>query len=193
MLPVLEKGIIPVLKGAYLAALFFTETVVMLMIIPYLNRPSDVKRAVVKGVITVGFFMAILMFIIVGLLDGLIADINFPTLKLARYIKLGELVERVEPIIMLAWIGGGFIKVTVFYYCTVLAIAQWLNLRDFKSIVLPIGALVTVLSIVLWDNVVQLVYQISGVMPPYFLIIQVGIPTLLLILTSLKGKGEKHR
>lgn len=187
--PMLEKGFIPVLKGAYSPALFFAETIVMVMLIPYLNKPSGAKGPIISAVLIVGLFQLIVMAVITGVFDGLASNINFPTLMLARYISLADLIERVEPLIMLTWIGGGFVKVSVFYYCTVLAAAQWLNLREYKALVLPTGVLLTVLSIILWENIVQLSYQIAKVVPPYFLAIEVGIPLILLVVARLRGKG----
>lgn len=192
-LPVLEKGFLPVLKGAYPPALFFAETVVMLMIIPYLNRPSGAKRSIATGILILGLFQLITMVLVIGVFSGLTGDMNFPTLKLAMYIKLADLIERMEPLIILIWITGGLIKVGVFYYCAVLAAAQWLGLREYKALVLPTGALLTVLSIILWENVGQLTYQIAHVIPPYFLAIEVGIPLVLLVLARLLGKGEARQ
>lgn len=191
--PVLEKGFIPVLKGAYPPALFFAETIIMVMLIPYLNRPSGAKGSITKAILIIGLFQLMIMATATGVLGGLTADMKFPTLTMARYISLADLIERVEPLIMLIWIGGGFIKVGLFYYCGVLAAAQWLNLREYKALVLPIGVLLTVLSIILWENVEQLTHQIARVIPPYFLAIEVGIPLILLVLSILRGKGGARR
>ena len=191
--PMLEKGFIPVLKGAYPPALFFAETIIMIMLIPYLNRPSGAKGAITIGILIVGTFQLMTMAAVTGIFDTLAAGINFPTLKLARYISLSDLIERVEPIIMLVWIGGGFIKVGAFYYCAVLSTAQWLNLREYKALVLPTGVLLTTLSIILWENIIQLSYQIAEVIPSYFLTVEVGIPLILLVLAKLRGKGEAQR
>jgi len=191
--PILEKGFMPVLKGAYPPALFFAETIVMVMLIPYLRRPSGAGRAITAAVLVVGLFQLMVMAAVTGVFDTLAAYINFPTLMLARYISLADIIERVEPLIMFIWIGGGFIKVGVFYYCAVLAMAQWLNLREYKALVLPTGALLAVLSIILWENVIQLTHQIARVIPPYFLAIEVGIPLVLLALARLRGKGEGRR
>ncbi|SFR09778.1 GerAB/ArcD/ProY family transporter [Desulfoscipio geothermicus] len=191
--PVLEKGFIPVLKGAYPPALFFSETIIMVMLIPYLNKPSGAKASIAKAILIIGLFQLMIMATVTGVLGGLTADMNFPTLMLARYISLADLIERVEPLIMLTWIAGGFIKISVFYYCAVLAAAQWLNLREYKALVLPIGVLLTTLSIILWENIAQLSEQIFKRVPPYFLTIEVGIPLILLVLAILRGKGAAQR
>lgn len=191
--PMLENGIVPVLKGAYTPAVFFAETIVMVMLIPYLNKPSGASRSIIIAVLIVGLFQLMIMAVVIGIFNCLAQNMNFPTLLLARYISLADLIERVEPLIMLTWLGGGFIKVGVFHYCAVLAVAQWLNLRDYKSLVLPTGALLATLSIILWENIVELSHQIAHVVSPYFLSVEAGIPLLLLAVARLRGKGGERR
>jgi len=191
--PVLEKGFLPVLKGAYPAAVFFTETMVMVMIIPYLNRPQKAKGTIFKGIVIVGLFQLMTMVAVTAVFGARTARAQFPTLILARQVSIADLIERAEPFIMLVWVFGGFLKVGVFYYCCVLATAQWLNLKEYKSLVLPTGVLLTALSVLLWDNVLEMAHQIAEVIPPYFLSIEVGLPLILLAVARLRRKGEGGR
>ncbi len=187
--PVLEKGIMPVLKGAYPPALFFAETVVMLMFIPYVNRPQKVKGTIFKAIVIVGIFQLLTMFATTTVFGPRTARIQFPVLILARQISIAEFIERAEPFVMLIWVLGGFVKVGVFYYCTVLATAQWLNLKEYKALVLPTGVLLTTLSVVLWGNVMELSHQITKLLPPVFIPIEVGLPLLLLVVARLRRLG----
>lgn len=189
LLPVLEDGFMPVLKGSIYPTLFFAETVVMLMIIPYLNKPYGVKRTIFSAILIVTLFQLALMVMAIGVFGSLVDDLNFPILQMARYISLLELFERMEPLIMLTWIGGGFVKVGIFYYCAVLAMAQWLNLREYKALVLPTGVLLVVLSIVLWENYVEFYHMGYKIVPPYFFALEIGLPLTLLVLAMLRGKG----
>ncbi|MFZ5652326.1 MAG: GerAB/ArcD/ProY family transporter [Bacillota bacterium] len=191
--PALEKGFLPVLKGAYSPALFFAETVVMLMLIPYLNRPREAGGTVFRGVAIIGLFQLMAVTASIAAFGAKTARAQFPTLFLARQVSIADLIERVEPFIMLIWVFGGVMKVGVFYYCCVLATAQWLNLKEYRALVLPTGALLTALSVLLWDNVFELTHQIAEVIPPYFLSIEVGLPLVLLAAARLRGKGEGGR
>ncbi len=192
-IPVLEKGFLPVLKGAYVTALFFAETIVMAMFIPYLNRFQQAKRATFLGVLITGLFLLIAVVATIAVFGALTASIQFPFLFLARKIRIADLFERLDPFIMIIWVFGSFVKVGVFYYCTVLATAQWLNLREYKALVLPTGVLLTALSVLLWGNSQELTDQLTKVMPPIFLSIEVGLPLLLLVAACLRRKGEGGR
>lgn len=191
--PALEKGLLPVLKGAYPIAVFFTETMVMLMFIPYMNSPRKAGVTIFRGVAIIGLFQLMAVAASIAVLGARTARTQFPTLTLARQVSIAELIERVEPFIMLIWVFGGVMKVGVFYYCCVLATAQWLNLKEYKALVLPAGVLLTALSVLLWDNVFELTRQIAEVIPPYFLSIEVGLPLVLLAVARLRGKGGGGR
>ena len=160
----------------------------MLMLIPYLNRPREARGTIFREVAIIGLFQLIAVAAVTAAFGARTARAQFPTLFLARQVSIADLIERVEPFIMLIWVFGGFVKVGVFYYCSVLATAQWLNLKEYKSLVLPTGMLLTVLSVVLWDNVLELAHQIAKVIPPYFLSIEVG-----LAVARLRGKGGGGR
>lgn len=192
--PVLEKGILPVLQGAYRpTAIWFAETIVMVMLIPYLNRPRQARGTIFRGILIVGLFQLIITVATTAVLGARTARLEFPTLTIARQISIAELIERTEPFVMLIWVLGGFVKVGVFYYCCVLAAAQWLNLKEYKALVLPTGVLLTVLSIVLWENVLELTRQISEILLPIAMTMQVGLPLFLLTVARLRGKGGGGR
>jgi spore germination protein KB len=187
--PVLENGFLPVFKGAYVAALFFAETVFMLMLIPYLDRPSEAGIAVRRGIILVGILQLIAVVAVGAAFGARCARLQFPTVTLTRLVSIRDILERLEPLVMYIWVAGGAVKVGIFLYCSSLAASQWLNLRDYRVTVLPIGAVIVVLATVLWRSVNQLTDFISRVMPPYFLAIEVGLPLALLVLASLRGRG----
>ncbi|MFZ5645101.1 MAG: GerAB/ArcD/ProY family transporter [Bacillota bacterium] len=187
--PVLEKGIMPVLKGTSPAALLFGETIFILMFIPYLNRPQKAKRAILKGIVISGLLSLIFLSTAVAVLGDRTARVLFPNMVATRQISIAELIERVEPLAVFIWVSGGVMKVSILYYCTVLAMAQWLNLKEYKALVLPAGVLMTVLSVVLWENFLELTGQITKILPPIFLSIEFGLPLLLLMTAYLRGKG----
>ena len=95
---------------------------------------------------------------------------------------------------MLAWVLGGFFKIGVFYYAAVLGSAQWLELRDYRSLVLPIGIILVALSILIHNGIVDLLDFLTRVWQPYALLVfEGGIPLVLLIVALARRKGGKKR
>lgn len=190
--PALEKGMLPILKGTFLPAVFFAEVVVMVMLTPYMNKPQQAKGTIYWSVVIIGLFQLISTAAAIAVLGARMGRIQFPTIILARQISIAEMIERVEPFVMLIWVLGGIIKVGVFYYCCVLATAQWLKLKEYKALVLPVGVLLTVLSLVLWGDILELANQRVQI-SPYYLSIEVGLTLLLLVIALLRRKGEDSR
>lgn len=52
LMPVLENGIVPVIRGAVPAGVFFTETFIMLMLVPYLSKPAEARRIITRSIVT---------------------------------------------------------------------------------------------------------------------------------------------
>jgi len=54
----------------------------------------------------------------------------FPALNGVRMIHLANFLERMEAFIMVVWVSGALIKISVYYWAAVLGSAQWLELKD---------------------------------------------------------------
>jgi len=189
--PVLADGLMPVAKGAYLQALFFGETIVMAMFIPYLNIPQKARRSSIIAVFVIGLLGVCMMIGVVAIFGIQVARLNYPFMSLARYISVADFLERMDPLIVFMWIGGVFVKIAVFHYCAVLALAQWLNLKDYRPLAVPVGVIMVVFSIILWENILELTGYIEKILSIPYLIVETGIPSVLLITAKLKRKGER--
>ncbi|MCG9968639.1 spore germination protein [Pelotomaculum terephthalicicum JT] len=187
-IPVLEKGILPVFKGTYVALVYFAETIVMVMFIPYLNTTRRTRGIIFKSFVVISLCELLAVVSTIAVLGELAARIPVPAIFAARLVSLAELIERVEPLFLLLWVIAVFVKVSVFYYCFVLATAQWLNLKEYKALVLPAGVLLTVLSVVLWGNIADLYEQMVKLVP-YFVFVEAVLPLVLLVAACLRGKG----
>ena len=192
LMPVLERGISPVLKGTLIPSGWQGEIVVLAFLLPYLNRIHEGRRAGSLALLVVGFFLVLAEVLTVAVFGAEVAARTlFPTFDMVRYISIAEFLEHLDPFFMIFWIGSVFIKITLFYYITCLAIAQWLNLRDYKPITLPVGTIISALSVLLFDNITELVNFIAKVWGPYALSIQLGIPALLLVVAMLRRQGKR--
>jgi spore germination protein KB len=188
LLPVLSGGFLPVLKGAYPATVFFTETNLVAVILPALNIQRYAARSVVTAVVAVGLFHTVLCIAVLALLGLNAADRFFSVIDLFRYISVGDIIERQEALVMAIWTGTSLVKIGLYYYCTCLASARWAGLRDYRPLVFPIGLLLVLVSIINFPNIAVLQETILKIIPTA-LSIQIGLPLLLLIVAVFRGKG----
>ncbi|MCL6635675.1 MAG: endospore germination permease [Peptococcaceae bacterium] len=195
LLPVFDRGAVQILKGAVTPMSWFGELFTLAALIPCLNRPVEARRVAVTAVLLTGFFFTLTVFGVVLIFGpNVTAGWMFPTLNGARLIHLANFLERLESIVMVVWVTGGFVKISVFYWAAVLGSAQVAGLRDYRPLVLPVGAFLVMLSILVHRNILELVAFLGTVWPPYALtVFEVGIPLLLLAVASIRGLGREQR
>lgn len=88
---------------------------------------------------------------------------------------------------MAIWVAGGFVKVFVFYYVTVLGTAQWLGLRDYRPLIWPYGLIQVSTGYLLFENINQLGYETARIFPLLAPLFEIIIPGLLFLVVLLKG------
>lgn len=190
LLPVFDRGLKPILGGALEPSSWRGEVVVLLMFLPYLNSPREARKAGIGAVVFIGILLALdtaSMMAVFG--PEMSAHLTFPTLYLARYVSVGQFVERTEAIVMILWVTGIFIKVACFYQAGTLAAAQWFGLADYRPLVLPLGAVQLVWSVTLFESSRELIAFLDKSFPPYAYIFELGLPLLLLLVALFRKKG----
>lgn len=189
-LPVLENGITPVLKGSFPPSAWRGEIVLLVMMLPNLSRPQESRKASAYAVVFLGVVLTLDTMVAVGVFGAeLTSHLTFPFFALSRYGQVTMLFQRMEALVVVIWVAGVMVKVALFYYCAVLALAQWLNLKDFKPLVLPVGVILTVWSFTTFENSRELVNLIAKTWPPYAFTFELLIPALLLVVARVRKTG----
>jgi len=113
----------------------------------------------------------------------------FPLQLFAQTINIGQILTRFEPVVMTIWMAGIFIKTSVIYYCAALGLAQILNLKEVRPVILPLGIILCTLSISLFEDVTMLVTFLRETRPYYTISLYfLGLPLLLFAVTLVREK-----
>lgn len=190
LLPVLENGIKPVIKGGITPSAWRGEIIIMLMLFPYVNYPKKTGVYMITAVIITGLLLSAVTAVTIAVLGGLTEYLTFPIFSLARYAHLVMFLERLEAMILVMWVAGVTVKVSCFYYATVLGTAQLFSLHDYRPIVLPIGIITAALGHALFESSSQITYWISEIWPYYAFIFEFVIPLGLLLIAFFQKRGE---
>jgi spore germination protein (amino acid permease) len=139
----------------------FGEIVVFLMIFPYVNNIKQIKKSAFWGLFIGGFYFIIIILGNIAVLGNIGAIDMIPSYQVARLINVGEIITRMEILIAVTFLFNVFLKICIFYYATVLSIAQLFKLREYKSLIIPIGIISVILSITMYDSPVDEAYAAS--------------------------------
>lgn len=187
--PVLEDGFKPVLRATFpFLGLPFLELVVFLMIFPYVNRRKEVAKAFLVGTLLGG--MALIMIVAISILV-IGADITsrhiYPSYYLAEKIDLFDFLERLEALMAAIWFITIFVKLTICFYASALGFAQTFSLRDYRSLTMPLGMIMMILSQVASPNIIYFKTFLAKIWTPYSLTYGLFLPLLLLFVARWRG------
>ena len=192
--PVFEKGVVPALKGLFFLADISTfPMVILIMIFPlYTNNEKENKRALFKGYIwsSIIIFIAVLMPILV-LGSTVTANLQYPTFVLAKEINLGALLTRLEFVVSIIWFTTQFMISVLCFYSGVIGLSELFGLKNHKKIVMPLGLIISVISMVAIPNSTYQLTWTMTVWPPYIATYGLLLPIFLLIVSFIK-KQKSH-
>jgi spore germination protein KB len=67
---------------------------------------------------------------------------------MSRYIFVGNFLTGMEAVFMVLWLVSSYLGIPIFYYPLVVGLAQWLNLKDYQPLILPMMVVTVALTIV---------------------------------------------
>lgn len=201
--PILGTGIKTVWKTSFpnLATLPYGELIVFNMVWPTLQDSRKVKTVGMVAVLTGGVLLTVNMIGMISVLGSyLIERINTPLLVTIRMVSMADFLERIDAVVILIMVAGGFFKVGVYIYGAAVGTAHLFKLQSYHSVLIPLGVIVISLGQVMVRNFTEH-YHIGSIfdMSYVHLPLQFVIPSLLLVIAFLNSsenltetKGEKN-
>lgn len=192
MFPILEHGMLPPIRGSAVPVAWVSEVSLLSMLLPFV---TDHEAGRSWGMISV--FISMLSFIIenivsIFLFGESVASYTYPAFFAFRYVSVAAFFEHLEAFVIIIWVMGAFVKLTVFYYVLVLGAAQWLQLSDYRPLVFPFGLLVILFSIWSFPNAMEMAEFLGTIAPFYLPLVLTLLPTLLLFIEIVRKKW-KHK
>ncbi|BDG36578.1 endospore germination permease [Saccharococcus caldoxylosilyticus] len=193
MFPIMEKGIMPSLKGSIIPQGWFSEFLLIAFLLPYVADRNKGKRWGMISVAAVMLTLSLVNIAVLFVLGGITDRFTYPAFSAVRYISIADFLEHIEAIVMALWVAGIFMKVAVFYYALVLGTAQWMNLEDYRPIIFPMGFLILLFAVWSAPSLMELTHYLGSTSPFYRISIQVGIPLLLLFVAKWRKRANNQK
>lgn len=196
LLPILENGISPVIKGTIPLLSLSAWPMIILNMVP-LSHFSDVKKAnrsTVYGYLLGMFtaFVGVLMCILV--LGGTItANLRYPLFVLSTEVNVGTIFQRIEGIVVAVWLTTNFISTFFFIYLGVKGMSQIFKLTDYRKIVIPIGLIIGVFSQFIYKSVPYQIRWDSETWPALAFTEGLFIPVVLLLVSAVRKMVVKSK
>ncbi len=192
--PVFEGGFKPVFIGSLsLASVASLPCIVFSMIIPSVSKINKVKKTFIISLYLGGFILILITFLCITVLgQDFTARSTFPSYVIAKKVRLGNFLERIEVIVAIIWFITIFYKILLYFYCCIIGTAQILGLKDFRSITLPFGMILVIYSLIVYPNTVYAAEWDTTIWIPFALTYGFFLPLLLFVVAKLRFKSTKH-
>ncbi|EJL44113.1 GerAB/ArcD/ProY family transporter [Brevibacillus agri] len=191
LFPILDNGVLPSMKGAVTPLGWFTEVFLISYLLPFLSNCRQGARSAFFVVAGAMLTMTIANLVTLFLMGDALGNILFPIMDTAKYVNVADFFENMESAVMAIWVIGAFVKVSMFYYATVLGTAQWLNLTTYQPLILPSGVLTVIFSFWGIPSFSMLGDVTTFAIPALLTLFFCFIPAGLLVWAIMRGKRSK--
>ncbi|MFC5470754.1 endospore germination permease [Cohnella suwonensis] len=190
LLPIGEASFPQIVLGGLSSFGWISEASVLMLLSPYLSKPTHARRIAVWGTSIAGFEL-LLAVVMVLLIFGpeLPKLLKYPTIITMEIIKYGSFLERIEFIFICLWIASLYIKLCIYFYGTVHFFVHLFRIRNKKPFPIALGILVLLTSLYTWSSNTYLTRHNEFTFFPYLAIMNVFLPLALWI--GLKRKTGK--
>ena len=193
--PVLEEGIVPVLKVVFTQTLYFpfAEVFVFTMILPYLNNPKKVRLTMFCATGLSGINLILTMLINISVLGvDLTARSQFPLLSTVQTIQVADFLERLDVFFMLALVIGIFFKISILFYAAVIGSASLFKVKSPSRLCYPLGLVVLFMSMTIASNFQEHIHEgLEIAMFVLHLPLLVIVPIILLLVAFLRNRKKE--
>lgn len=192
-LPILNKGMIPVLKGSYNFIAYNLLPMFLITIIPknkIIEKEKYFKHQFVMYALS-SVKILIDLILIIGIFGINLSRIfAYPEYHVLKRISLFNMLERAETMLSLNWILGFFITIVIGLYFITECINITFDIRQKKPktiIIFLASILVIIGSEYIFKNHTQSSMFLLNIFPHLLYIFFLGIPTIILIISSFKN------
>jgi spore germination protein KB len=193
--PVLYDGLTPVLTGGFSTFAFpFAETVVLTMTISSLQKGKSYYKVYMLGLLiggTILFLASSRNLLVLG--PDIIAIVNFPSYTAVSRINIGDFLQRIEIIVSIGLLIGGFVKISVCLLAASKGVAKIFGFSDYKFLITPIGLLMFNLAYILYRNIMEMRRWAFEVYQYYAFPFQVILPLLILVVGEYHIRRRKRK
>ncbi|WP_026695069.1 GerAB/ArcD/ProY family transporter [Peribacillus kribbensis] len=197
LLPVLEKGWIPIFKSVFPASLTvpFGELIVVTMFFRFVNGQSSIRNIGFMAIILSGLYLTFRSLINIAIIGP---DVRFrstfPIISEVGLINIANFIQRMDSFVIAVLVILGFVKVYIFYYCALSGASDLFKLKKPEKLIFPFGFIIIIFSVFIAPNFNFHMKIGFNIVPLYLHIpFQIGIPLLLLAVALIKIKRSRLR
>ena len=146
--PMFEQSFQVISQGAYSTLGFpFIEVILLGTVFTFVKRKEKLMKGYLLSLLFGGMILVVTVFLTVGI-EGpfLVSQQAYSTYSLMRNITVVKLFERIEILIVIVWILGILVKITLSLFAALKGLQHITRHESYHPFLIPIGILMWVMS-----------------------------------------------
>ncbi|MCM3570664.1 endospore germination permease [Neobacillus mesonae] len=187
-----DTGFHQIWKGALTPLAFFGESVIILMLVPFMAEPQKAVKSVVWGIaLSAVTVLIVALCVVLTFGPEISGKLRHPSFDLVSYISVMNFIQNLEIVAVLVWILSVFIKLSLYFFLSCYGTAQLFKMKDWRKMIWIAAIFFFALAIFFPGQ-----FYSFGYMKTYWIhyalpINMVGIPLLLWVVGSIRRRFKK--
>ncbi|KRE34285.1 GerAB/ArcD/ProY family transporter [Paenibacillus sp. Soil724D2] len=160
LLPVyFDSGAINILKGSITNASFLGESILIMMLFPFLTKPDRALKPILLAILLpslIGVITAVMIVTTFGTQLG--GELHYPYFSMVRFIAFLEFIQNMDVWIIFVWIFAVFVKMSLYLFVNSYGIAQLFHITKWKRLIVPVAGSLLLLSFIPSNSVYAMEY-----------------------------------
>lgn len=195
LLPMLEQGFKPVWNAAIpeIISFPFGELVLFLMFWRY-TAADDYKvvtRMTIKGYVFAGAFITLMNVVTIASLGQFASWSVVPLLQATTFVELGNILERIDPLVSLLLFSAVYVKLTAYYLGASIAFSYLFRI-SIRISAIPVGIGIYFGSFWFKSYMEQVNVGFERNLKFHFPVFQIVIPIVLLLIMLIRKKVRSN-
>jgi spore germination protein KB len=189
--PMLNNGIALLLKGAFSSFTFpFGEIVIFTMVFSNISKSKNLSKVFLLGSSIGGFIILLSTLRNLAILGSeRISSVYFPSILTISLIHIGNMFQRLEILMILAFLVCIFIKIIICLFAVCNGISKIFGFDDYRFVATPVTLLMFSFSIFIYKSTMEMVAW-TAISAPYTFSFEVIIPLIIFITSELKIRSS---
>jgi spore germination protein KB len=179
----------PLLAGAFYGAdRPFSQVIILAFFLPLVNDFKEKQKYIFIWYLAGVGLLVLKNFQVLSVLGAEKTDIlRFPLYEVFRLISFANF-QRVELFFFVLWFIIGFTSVVIYYQGLVLGLKEMFRLKDYRVLILPLGALLVVLDTYLFPTDIVFLSSAAKYYPFFTLPVFIFYVTIVWLVSTLRHK-----
>ncbi|AKL96012.1 spore germination protein KB [Clostridium aceticum] len=189
LMPVSSDSIWPIAKASMSINAILSYFFIVFFISDKISSKENIKKVGIQTIIFLTITNTILIVSTVGSLGYSITQrIPLPFLIVVKQISLFDILQKLEPVVVVMWISSDFVIIVVFTYIVLQMIKSLFNLSDTKPLINIFLIFIYIFSLYICNSRFELEQFSAKVFTPVNVVLFIILPFLIFAVGKIRKK-----